>query len=441
MRLLYLCHAHPSLQTGGTEIFARDLFRRLCREPGMRGLFLAGATGAQRPPVPGCALQAADGAADEMLLWTGGFDSFFLSQIDLHGVPPALEQVLAELQPDVVHFHHLLTLGCELPAMVRRLAPRAAIVLTLHDYYPLCAHDGQMVTPAGALCHAASLDACRKCLPERSLTDFRLRRLHVEAALGVADMLVAPSVFLRDRFVAAGVPAGRIRVLPNGVPAVPAAPHRQPPGRSGWGRSGWGPLGWPQAIRRDRFGFFGHLNRFKGATVALEASASLSGAGVAHSLALHGGDDHQTEAFREQLRARLAAAPDARRCNAYARADLPRLMAGVDWVLVPSVWWENAPLVIQEAFRHRRPVICSDVGGMAEMVRDGIDGLHAPLGDPAGLAEVMRRAASEPGLWRRLVRGITPPPSIAQSASQHLALYHELLAAGSRLTADMRTAA
>ena len=48
--------------------------------------------------------------------------------------------------------------------------------------------------------------------------------------------------------------------------------------------------------------------------------------------------------------------------------DLPRLMSEIDWVLVPSVWWENSPLVIQEAFQHGRPVICSDIGGMAEQV-------------------------------------------------------------------------
>jgi glycosyltransferase involved in cell wall biosynthesis len=427
MRLLFLCHAHPSLQAGGTEIFSRDLFRSLCSGHGAQGLFLAGATAAQRLPLPGTALQAVDGAADEMLLWTGGFDSFFLSQIDLHGVTPALEQVLAGLKPDVVHFHHLLTLGCEMPALVRRLAPQAAIVLTLHDYYLLCAHDGQMSKPDGSLCHEATLDACHRCLPDRSLTDFRLRRLHVGAALRAADMLVAPSAFLRDRFIAAGVPAAKIRVIPNGIPDVPAAPHRRAQGRWGWARS----------IRHDRFGFFGHLNRFKGATVALEASAALSRGGVAHGLALHGGDAFQTDAFMEGLQERLAAAPDARRCGPYARADLPRLMAAVDWVVVPSVWWENAPLVIDEAFRHRRPVICSGIGGMAERVRDGVDGLHAPPGDPAGLAAVMRRAAEDRRLWRRLARGIEPPVAVGQSAALHRALYQELLAA----RPEMRAAA
>jgi glycosyltransferase involved in cell wall biosynthesis len=98
-------------------------------------------------------------------------------------------------------------------------------------------------------------------------------------------------------------------------------------------------------------------------------------------------------------------------------------MERVDWVVVPSIWWENAPLVVLEAFRHRRPVICGDVGGMAELVRDGVDGLHAPVGDPAGLARVMRRAVETEGLWDALMAGIRPPPTVAEVALLHLEHY------------------
>lgn len=412
MRALFLCHAHPDLQAGGTEIFARDLFRELCRDGAMRGLFVGGATAAYRAPSPGTALQGMPGASDEMLLWTGGFDPFLLSQVDLHRVVPALTALLEDVQPEIVHIHHLLALGSEVPALVRRVLPRSVIVITLHDYYGICAHDGQMVTVAGALCDAAGLDACRRCFPERGLADFRLRQLNVESAFAAADLLVAPSRFLRERFIAWGVAPERIRVLANGVPATAAAPHRA-----------------GAADRADQFGFFGHLNRFKGAAVAVQASARLSRAGVAHGLAVHGGDAHQAPETLEALRTAFAAAPEARRCGAYARGDLGRLMAGVDWVVVPSVWWENAPLVIQEAQLHRRPVICSGIGGMAEMVRDGVDGLHVPPNDPAALAAAMCRAAEEPGLWRRLVDGIGPPVGIAAAAAAHRALYDELLRA------------
>jgi glycosyltransferase involved in cell wall biosynthesis len=196
--------------------------------------------------------------------------------------------------------------------------------------------------------------------------------------------------------------------MPNGISAAPPAPHRAAPGG-----------------RRDRFGFFGHVNRFKGGLGLLEASRRLSAEGVAHAVTLHGGAAYQSESFMEAF----AAAPASRHRGPYGAAELPGLMAQVDWVVVPSVWWENAPLVVQEAFLHRRPVICGDIGGMAEMVRDGIDGLHAPVADPAGLARVMREAIETEGLWDRLVGNIRPPLTIEAAALRHLELYRDTLGA------------
>ena len=88
--------------------------------------------------------------------------------------------------------------------------------------------------------------------------------------------------------------------------------------------------------------------------------------------------------------------------GSYKSADLPALMREVDWTIVPSTWWENAPVVIQESFFHGRPIITSDIGGMAEKVRDGIDGLHFRAGNAESLAEAMAGAIRERALWDRL---------------------------------------
>ena len=69
-------------------------------------------------------------------------------------------------------------------------------------------------------------------------------------------------------------------------------------------------------------------------------------------------------------------------------------MAETDWVVVPSRWWENSPLVIQEAFMHGRPVICSGIGGMAEHVQDRVSGLHFEVGDDQSLADVIWKRPS-----------------------------------------------
>ena len=153
MRLLFLCHAHPELQAGGTEIFSRELFRELRARTGITGAYLAGTSAGQRPQAPGTAFQATGVATDELLMWTAGFDGFFLSQIDLHGVVPELSSFLSQMRPDVVHLHHTLQLGVEILPLIRRVLPQARIVLTLHDYYAICANDGQMCTTEGLLLH------------------------------------------------------------------------------------------------------------------------------------------------------------------------------------------------------------------------------------------------------------------------------------------------
>ncbi len=98
-------------------------------------------------------------------------------------------------------------------------------------------------------------------------------------------------------------------------------------------------------------------------------------------------------------------------------------MARVDWTVVPSVWWEIFGLVISEAWMFGRPVICSNVGGMAERVTHERDGLHFELGDPASLAATIRRACTEDGLWDRLHAAVPEPPSRAEMADGFLALY------------------
>ena len=135
MRLLFLCHAHPELQAGGTEIFSRELFRELRARTEITGAYLAGTSAGQRSQAPGTAFQATGVAADELLMWTAGFDGFFLSQIDLHGVVPELSSFLSQMRPDVVRLRRTLQLGVEILPLIRRVLPQARIVLTLHDYY------------------------------------------------------------------------------------------------------------------------------------------------------------------------------------------------------------------------------------------------------------------------------------------------------------------
>jgi len=94
--------------------------------------------------------------------------------------------------------------------------------------------------------------------------------------------------------------------------------------------------------------------------------------------------------------------------------------------VVPSIWWENSPLVIQEAFQHRRPPIVSDIGGMREKVVHGVSGLRFRAASPESLADRLTEALTQPDLWQSLRDSAPPPPGLPGYAAAHLSLYENV---------------
>jgi glycosyltransferase involved in cell wall biosynthesis len=127
--------------------------------------------------------------------------------------------------------------------------------------------------------------------------------------------------------------------------------------------------------------------------VLLDAAALLHEAGRRDIIfEIHGSAARQPAALLDDLPARLAGRlPNVRVRGPYLPEQVDTLMAGVDAVCVPSVWWENAPVVMAEARRNGVPVVCSDIGGMAEMAGEG-DRLFR-VGVAADLAEAILAVA------------------------------------------------
>lgn len=406
LQVLQIAHDHPAYTSGGTEFLAHDLTTALDAAPGVRARFLAATTALQRPDdVPGAL--GMEGGGDH-LLRTGRYDRFSMLRQDGTDWIASMGRLLGAFRPDVVHLHGLDRIGAEVLAVIRRLAPRARIVLTLHDYQILCPNDGLMLTvPGGARCRMPGPDRCRACYPAMSPPAHLLRKAHLTALLSLVDRFIAPSRFLAERFVEWGIHADRITVLPNQVRRMAPAVR-------------------DLRVRPDRFAFFGNIAPHKG-VLPLLAAARL--AGPTMTLDLHGGLGHADEAFRTAFAGALAAAPNARHHGPYHRDDLPALMARADWMVMPSIWWENAPLVLLEARTAGLPVICSGIGGMAEMVRHGVTGIHVPPGDPDALARAMQDAAGDSAVHARMsavLRTRHGDDAYPGFVDAHLALYRAL---------------
>jgi glycosyltransferase involved in cell wall biosynthesis len=417
-RVLYVSHNHPALRPGGAEAYAFELYEAMRDRGDCEPLFLARAG---QPVSPsdryheGTLLAGVDSDPNQYLFFTefGEFDWLFGTHRNKAVVSRYLRDFLLAQRPDVVHFQHTLFIGYDAIREVKNVLPDVAIVYTLHEFLPICHRQGQMLRVGSEKpCREESPRRCHECFPEIAPQEFFLRKRFIQSHLGLADLFIAPSEFLMERYVDWGIPRERIRVEEYGRRPVEPAPVAD-------------------RKRRDRLGYFGQLSHYKGVNVLLEAIKRLGDTGA--SLSVHGANlELQPPEVRDEFEGLLKSCEDRVYFGGeYDHDDLPRLMSDVDWVVVPSIWWENSPLVIQEAFAHGRPVICSDIGGMAEKVEDGVNGLHFRAGSPESLAEVIERAVASPRLWSRLRMRIPPVYDMDQHARSLLALYGELTASAS----------
>lgn len=414
-RVLIIAHGHPDLSKGGAEVVAHHLFGEL-KNRGVDCLLLARAAG----PAHGGSTFSARRSTDELLFHTAMGDFFNFRTAHPQHVWRDFRELLQRFEPDVVHFHHYIHLGLELIREVRNTCPAARIVLTLHEFGAICANQGQMVKARTLeLCHESSPSDCARCFPERSPADFFLRKRYIESFFDEVDQFISPSAFLRDRYVAWGLPPERIEVIENGQPEVkPFEPRPLPPGDV-----------------RGRFAFFGQINPYKGIDVLLRAVSLLSTETRERiHVNIHGANlEIQTDEYQATIQELLEDTADVvSMCGPYAREDLGQLMEGVDWVIIPSIWWENSPMVIQEAFSYGRPVIASDIGGMAEKVGAYRGGLNFRAGSPRHLADAIERLVDDNRLFEEALESIPHPLSLKAWADEHLRVY-DAAPASSRL--------
>ena len=396
-----ISHAHPSISKGGAEIAAHTLFLGL-RKLGIPAVFIAA--------VPFESRDRLDLRADEHAVFYEPDTYDHVYQLGDAATLTQLRRTLAETGAKLLNFHHFLNFGIN---ALRDLAqePDLRTVLTLHEFLAICHHHGQMVTrPQRSLCHAATDSACGACFPELGWRRMGLRADLFRDSFAAVDYFIAPSHFLVDRFVGWGLPAGRMGVIENGL--ARAIPEKRP-AKTGSDADTW------------VFGYFGQVTPFKGVDVLLDAAARLATMPAVAGrieIRINGNLMGVSDSFDQKLRELTAALPFLRFLGPYENSGVLDLMAECDYVLTPSVWWENSPVVIQEAFAAGRPVICTGIGGMAEKVQDGVSGLHFRRGDAADLARVIA-AAADAAAYAQLLPNIPEPFDTTEMARRYLAAF------------------
>ena len=228
----------------------------------------------------------------------------------------------------------------------------------------------------------------------------------------MVDHFISPSHFLAARLTAWGIPERRISVIEN----VIVAPCHAETSKY---EDDTGPL---------RIGFFGQISRLKGINVMFDAAELLEAEEFGDVVFdIHGDYSGQPPEFQEEFLKRLdGAGRNIRFHGPYDMQRVDTLMRQIDATIVPSIWWENSPVVIQEALRNHRPVICSDIGGMAEKVRDGQDGWHFRVGSPISLTQLLKRLCRDRDLIGRVAATTQQPPDVRSVINAHVHLFETL---------------
>ncbi|RLB00268.1 MAG: hypothetical protein DRG83_11790 [Deltaproteobacteria bacterium] len=443
MRILFVVQGLPPQSTGGTELYtyylARELHRRhevyiFCRraDPSQEEYAV------QSYLLDGLPVTSVNNSFRKV------FDFSMTYKNDI--IAGIFARFLEQVQPDIVHIQHLIGLSTSLISICSD--KNIPVLLTLHDYWFLCQR-GQLLKPDLTICSGPRDWKCAMCLWSqikafltqqstavkrrtylgkipmalrrwcvqlnrwKAIEVMHARTRHMREMLESVDMIFTPSRFHRDQCIKLGgrfgISPDRIRFLSNGMNVDLFANFRKKPSST------------------LRFGFIGTIIPSKGLHVLIKAFNRIQSNRA--TLRIHGialpYDGYNN--YMQDLRA-MVVNPNIHFMGGYNNAQIAQILSEIDVLIVPSIWYENAPLTIHEAFIAKIPVIASNIGGMAELVHHMENGLLFEVGNSDDLYVKIQTFIENPSLVEALSGNIKPVKTIEENAKELEAIYNELIA-------------
>ncbi len=396
MRILCVTHSYPPFGVADVERVTEHNARTLAAAGHRVTVLSRRLTGA--PPLPGIDRRRHDGI--DVLTITGprgGIDGSYLDRLDV-----IFERVLLEVLPDVVVVAHLMDHSPRYVLIAKRWD--IPVVMQLHDYYQVCER-ARLERVSGELCSGPHGGKSCEAHCFSGDTEEKGRwvwRTHLFGlALRHADEFVCPSNFVADLFCDLGVPRERVNVIHCALPEwkeTLTGTYVNPT------RGSNAPL---QIVS------LGTVTPHKGQHVVIEALRKAHLAGVRYTVI-----GSVTRPYADEVRQAANAVDglELRMYGAYEHKLLPALLAGVDLVVVPSVWRESFSIAVREALACGVPVIASRIGALPEAIREGENGLLFAPGATSELAAILQAMDADRSRLERLRRGIRASDWIGDEA-------------------------
>lgn len=360
---------------------------------------------------------------------------------DNHLAVKYFSQILDSFKPELVHFFHLNRLGTGL--IDHAIRANTPAFMTPTDFWTICP-TGQLVLRDGRLCdgpgayagncvkHLALstqkglVSSVAQWLPNVSI-DLLVRltqaeimpsyanRIEVKAIgsrlaknitrLNQLKKIISPNNFMTKKLLQYGVMPNLIVQSAFGIDVLRQKEVKKMP------RSTGQPL---------KIGFIGTLAPHKGCHVLIEAFNGLPyGRAV---LSIYGKVDELPE-YSMELK-RLAANSDAISfCGTFHNSKIGNVLAEIDVLVVPSLWYENTPLVVYSAQAALCPVVASDFPGISEVIQDQVNGLLFDAGNVRSLTRKLSKLIDEPDLVTKLSMNSMQPKSTSAYVDELLEMW------------------
>jgi len=360
-------HGFPPFQVGGTEVLARNVARCLSKSGHQVVVFAP--TSLQE--------QAGDVFLDSVVLhrvfFSRGYEAPFSDSYLDDAVDFRFANFVSELRPDVALVWHTVGMSAGMFEVLSSL--NIPSILFLADFYYAChmTHlltanmkpcDGPGDGTRCADCILATAHGLRETETANAAELGRRRVSRLRELLEKVSLMVAPSQFVKEKYVEFGLDRRRILVIPPGVDVNAIKRLHKP-------------------IHSDkvRFGYFGGNVEAKGVSIVLDAFNQIADDTVELVIA---GLGTEPSIFP------LPIPRHARLVGTYSPDTLGEMLSRIDVLIVPSRCHESYNLVAREAFAAKIPVIASDLRAQSDAIREGINGFCFKSGDTADLISKMQ---------------------------------------------------
>lgn len=395
MHILKIIHGYPPNYNAGSEVYSQSICNELSKRHKI-SVFTR-----EENPYAQCFSIREQKVNDNLTFYfvnnPQGKDGYRHKQMD-----DSFADLVNELNPDIAHIGHVNHLSTGLIDELNNL--NIPIIFTLHDFWLMCPR-GQFLTRS--IGNENNFQLCEKQDDKKCATNcykvyfsgreenqtsetenwsswIHQRMLETKAIIKKVDLFIAPSNYLRDRFINDfGVPENKIIYLDYGFPTEYLTQTENPKEKPNY-----------------TFAYIGTHIPAKGVNILIEAFKQIE---EPATLKIFGRANGQStnilKSLAENSKNKIEFSGE------YINHNLANdVFSNVDCIVVPSIWGENSPLVIHEAQSCRIPVITANFGGMKEYVQHNENGLLFEHRNANSLAEQMKFAISNPDKMKALGR-------------------------------------